>query len=184
MRLFVAITLPEAVREFLTGLTNGLPGARWVPPENIHLTLRFIGDVDGHQAHDIDEALSGIRMPGFDLSLSGVGNFGDVRKLRVLWAGVDPNPELVRLHDKVEQSLIRAGLEPDIRKFKPHITLARFKPGAAAKPGPKLHEFLSSHALYRSETFPVDHFTLYSSFLSSSGSIYKPEADYELERGG
>ena len=184
MRLFVAITLPEAVREILAGLANGLPGARWVPPENLHLTLRFIGEVDGHQARDVDEALSAIRMPGFALSLSGVGNFGDGRKLRVLWAGVDPNPELGRLHDKVEQSLIRAGLEPDARKFKPHVTLARFKPGNGPKPGPKLQDFLSRHALYRSETFPVERFTLYSSFLSSSGSIYTPEADYDLERGG
>ena len=177
MRLFVAITLPDEQRAQLATLANGLPGARWVNEENLHLTLRFLGELDGGQAADVDEALAGLRVPGFELQLEGVSHFGEGRKLRSLWAGVQPNPVLDRLHDKIEQALIRVGLSPEKRKFRPHITLARFK----SNPGPKLQEFLAHNALFRSAPFPVDSFTLYSSFLSTNGAIHRAEADYPLE---
>lgn len=177
MRLFVALTLPERLREELSDLELGMPGARWVAEQNLHLTLRFIGAVDGAEAHDIDELLAGVRMPAFTISLGGLGFFGDKRKPRALWASVAPNGELIRLRDKVEQAVVRAGQAPQGRKFKPHVTLARF----SANPGPKLQSFLTEHALYRSEAFTVDRFTLFSSFLSASGAIYRPEVEYELE---
>ena len=181
MRLFVALTLPEEIREALAALENGLPGVRWVPEENLHLTLRFIGEVDGGLAHDIDDTLVALRMPAFALRLSGVGRFGDGRKLRALWAGVEPNPELVRLRDKIERALVGCGLKPEPRKFAPHISLARFKNNGAGLPPEKLERYLAEHALFKAGPFPVEHFTLYSSFLSSSGAIYTPEADYPLE---
>ena len=176
MRLFVALSLPEDVQQRLSGLANGLPGARWVKPENLHLTLRFLGEVDNLAAADVDDALAKIRSPGFDLSLNGIGHFGEGRKLRALWVGVDASDQLMRLQEKIEQALIRAGLPPEPRKFKPHITLARFK----SNPGDKLGAFLSQHGLLRLPPFEVDSFSLYSSFLSSSGSIYSEEAVYEL----
>ena len=140
--------------------------------------MRFLGELDGGEAADVDAALGQIRMPGFSLELEGISHFGEGRKLRALWAGVRPNPALMRLQAKIEQAVIRAGLPPEKRKFKPHVTLARFKsnPGGA-----KLQAYLAQNALFRAEPFDVDHFTLYSSFLSSSGAIYRPEASYPLE---
>ncbi len=178
MRLFIAITLPDSERERLAALANGLPGARWIDQDNLHLTLRFLGELDGGDAADVDAALSQVRMPGFVLGLEGISHFGEGRKLRALWAGVKPNPALMRLQAKVEQAVIRAGQPPEKRKFKPHVTLARFK---ANPGGGKLQAYLAEHALFRGAPFTVDSFTLYSSFLSSSGAIYRPEATYPLE---
>lgn len=181
MRLFIAITVPDAARERLAALANGLPGARWVNEDNLHLTLRFLGELDGGEAADVDTALAQISVPGFALGLEGISHFGEGRKLRALWAGVQPNPALMRLQAKIEQAVIRAGQPPEKRKFKPHVTLARFKSNPG---GDKLQAYLSAHALFRSEPFAVDSFTLYSSFLSSSGAIYRPEASYPLEPAG
>ena len=176
MRLFIAIPLPEEIQDALAELGNGLPGARWVPPENLHLTLRFLGEIDRRDAEDIDAALAEIRAPSFPLSIAGVDRFGDNRRLRQLWAGVEPHPGLLRLQSKVESAVVRSGMAPERRKFKPHITLARFK----SNPGDKLGEFLRRHSLLRLPAFEVDRFSLFSSFLSSGGSIYSEEAFYEL----
>jgi len=176
MRLFVALSLPDDLRVRLAGLAGGLPNARWVAPENLHLSLRFIGEVDGVQAHDVDAALAQISAPAFTLSLAGVDRFGAGGKVRSLWAGVEENAELSRLHGKIEQALQRAGLPPEGRKFKAHVTLARFK----GNPGGKLHDYLAHYALFRSEPFVVHEFILYSSFLSHNGAIYRAEASYAL----
>jgi RNA 2',3'-cyclic 3'-phosphodiesterase len=177
MRLFVAITLPDPLRSRLCSLCNGLPGARWVAPENLHLTLRFIGEVEGHNAEDIDAALSGIRLPRFPLTLSGVGEFADGRRLRSIWVGVEPSEMLERLQAKVEQAVQRAGQPPEKRKFKPHVTLARFK----SHPGAKLQTYFSERSLFRAPPFEVSDFTLYSSYLAHEGAIYSPEAVYPLD---
>jgi 2'-5' RNA ligase len=177
MRLFVALSLPESLRSRLSSLCNGLPGARWVTPENLHLTLRFIGEVDGHEAEDIDAALSGIRLPRFSVTLSGVGDFGDNKRLRSVWVGVESNELLERLQAKVEHAVQRAGRPPEQRKFKPHITLARFK----SHPGGRLQDYFAEHALFHGPPFEVTDFTLYSSFLAHEGAIYSPEAVYPLD---
>jgi RNA 2',3'-cyclic 3'-phosphodiesterase len=178
MRLFVAVALPETIRWQLRLLCGGLPGARWVPPENFHLTLRFIGEVDGAEFHDIDAALAGIRAPRFTVSFAGVGHFGSGGKLRSIWAGVDKQPALTHLRDKIESAVVRAGAEPNGQKFHPHVTLARSK----GEPVPKLGEFLVQHSLFRSQPFEVTHFTLFSSFLNHTAAIYTPERSYELSR--
>ncbi len=177
MRLFVALTLPEDVRRRLAGLANGLPGARWVKPENLHLTLRFLGEVDNLAAADVDDALAKIQCPGFDLSLNVIGHFGEGRKLRALWVGVEANADLMRLQEKIEQALIRAGLAPEPRKFKPHITLARFK----SNPRERLQTYLADHSLLRAGPIAMESFELYSSFTSADGPIYRVEASYPLE---
>jgi 2'-5' RNA ligase len=177
MRLFVALSLPETLRSRLCGLCSGLPGARWVAPENLHLTLRFIGEVDGREAEDIDAALSALRFPRFPLTLSGVGEFGDGRRLRSVWVGVESNELLERLQAKVEQAVQRAGQPPEKRRFKPHVTLARFK----SHPGGKLQDYFTERALFRCPPFEVTGFTLYSSYLAHEGAIYAPEAVYPLE---
>ena len=176
MRLFVAIALPDSLRSQLSGLCSGLPGARWVPPENLHLTLRFIGEVEGHDAEDIDAALSGIRLPRFPLTLSGVGDFGGER-LRSVWVGIEPNDMLDRLQAKVEQAVQRAGQPPEKRKFKPHVTLARFK----SHPGARLESYFVQRSLFRAPAFEVTEFPLFSSYLTHEGAIYAPEAVYPLE---
>ena len=179
MRLFVAIALPDDIRDRLAALQSGLPGARWVPPENLHLTLRFIGETDGRQAQDIDAALAGIGMPAFPIALARVDRFGSGSKVRSIWAGVEPNEPLRRLQAKVEQALQRTGLIPEGRKFKPHVTLARFNGGG---PGARLYDYLSRQALFRAPSFEVRDFVLYSSFLSQTGAIYRAEAEYPLAR--
>lgn len=178
MRLFVALSLPDEIRDQLGDLEQPLPGARWVPPENFHLTLRFIGEVDGGLAHDIDAALLDVDGRGFELKLTGLGHFGDGQKTRSLYAAAAPSEPLSRLQQKVDQALQRLGLAPEGRKFKPHVTLARFRSGAASMP--HLEQFLVANSLFRAGPFPVAEFSLFQSFLSGEGSIYREEATYPL----
>jgi 2'-5' RNA ligase len=175
IRLFVALELPESLRDRLVGLQGGVPGARWANDDQLHLTLRFIGEVDENVAHDIDDALSQIRAPGFELELSGVGEFGG-KNPRALWAGVRSNGALMHLQKKVETAIQRLGLEPETRKFSPHVTLARLR-GA---PSEKVMQFLSEYSLFASGPFRVDRFVLFSSHQGSGGSVYHPERVYPL----
>lgn len=175
IRLFVAIDLPRSVRESLVALQGGVPGARWSGSEQMHLTLRFIGEVDETVAHDVDDALAAIRAPSFDLELSGVGEFGG-RNPRALWAGVKTNEALLHLQRKTETALQRIGLEPEQRKFSPHITLARLK----SPPRDKIVQFLTHAALFSAGPFPVNSFVLFSSHPTPNGSIYNPEQVYRL----
>jgi 2'-5' RNA ligase len=176
MRLFTALALPDPVADSLLALEAGVPGARWQRREQLHLTLRFIGEVDGRDAASIDDALATISAPAFTMELKGVGSFGG-RVPRDLWAGVRASEPLVHLHRKIESALQRIGLEPDGRKFTPHVTLARLK---GAHNG-TVADYLTDHALYASAPFPVNVFILYSSKLTSNGSIYRPEKAYPLE---
>lgn len=177
MRLFVGVPLPADVRERLSILAAGVPGARWMRPDSFHLTLRFLGEVDGALADDVAGELSRIRCPEFDICVRGVGGFGDRRRTRVLWAGIAGSPELGRLQHKVELALQRAGLEPEHRKYHPHITLARLKDVPTAR----LERFLSSNGFFQTRSFTVDTFTLFESLPSSEGSFYRPLAEYELD---
>lgn len=178
VRLFVALDLPGTVRDRLAALTQApLPGARWVPPANMHLTLRFVGEVDHGRADDIDAALAGISARGFPLTLEGIGVFESGRRVHALWVGVERNPALEHLRAKVESALVRAGCEPERRKFSPHVTLARLDQPDAAKLGAFLHD----NGLFRLGPVPVEHFTLFSSSLGRDGAHYTAEADYALQ---
>ena len=172
LRLFVGIALPPELKLRLSLLCSGVPGARWVDPGNYHLTLRFIGEVDEGRASDIDEALARIRAKRFEVTLAGVGHFGD----RMLWVGVDKSPPLIHLRDKVESALVRLGLEPETRRYAPHVTLARLRNVGEAK----LRAFIAEHALLRAEPFAVAEFSLVASYLTKSGAIYEDQADYAL----
>jgi RNA 2',3'-cyclic 3'-phosphodiesterase len=175
LRLFVGIGFPPELKLRLSLLCGGVPGARWVDAGNLHLTLRFIGEVSEDIAADIDEALLRIRSPRFSLRLAGTGVFGG-NKPDVLWVGVERTPELLRLRDKIEQALVRAGLEPEQRKFAPHVTLARLRNPELDKLG----HFLAAHAQFCAEPLAVDHFSLVASFLTKAGSVYEDQADYPL----
>jgi len=176
MRLFVAIALPDSVADGLLMLQGGIPAARWSTREQLHLTLRFIGEVDGRDAAAIDDALAAIRSPRFSLEQKGVGEFGG-RNPRALWAGVRDEGPVAHLQRKIESAVQRAGIAAEERKFSPHITLARLR-GA---PRDRIVTFLSAHALYASGPFEVNAFILYSSTLTPNGSLYRPERSYSLE---
>ena len=176
MRLFVALKLPDSVAESLVLLQGGVPGARWSTRQQLHLTLRFIGEVDGRDAAAIDDALATIRNPRFTLELKGVGEFGG-RNPRALWVGVRDDAPVVHLQRKVESAVQRVGLSPEERKFSPHVTLARLK----GSPRERIITFLSTYALYASAPFEVGSFILYSSTLTPNGSLYRPEREYPLE---
>lgn len=175
IRLFVALEIPERVKEGLALLGGGVPGARWMDDEQLHLTLRFIGEVPENVAHDIDDTLVGLRAPGFTLELAGVGEFGG-KMPRALWAGVRANDGLIHLQRKIETALQRIGLPAEERKFTPHVTLARMK-GA---PRDKVVQFLTHHALYASGPFKVEQFVLFSSHMGNAGSVYHAERTYPL----
>lgn len=177
IRLFVGLALPEAVRTRLAGICAGLPGVRWIEPENLHVTVRFVGEVDEGIADDIHDALSQVRAPRFSLEFSGMGTFGAGRRPHTLWAGILREPALMHLHDKVESALVRSGLPPEPRKFTPHVTLARLK----EPPGPRLPDFLAQNGHLRLGSVAVDRFELFSSHLGRNGASYTIEASYPLE---
>ena len=175
MRLFVALSIPDSVAQSLMLIQAGVPGAHWQSREQLHLTLRFIGEVDGREANDIDEALAGIAAPRFSLALKGVGEFGG-KKPHALWAGVDHHDAVGHLNRKIETAMQRIGLPAEPRKFTPHVTLARLR---AAQVG-RVMDWLTDHALYSSAPFEAATFTLYSSTLTPNGSVYVPERVYDL----
>lgn len=176
LRLFVALALPEEVKDQLALLATGIPGARWVPPENYHLTLRFIGEVESWRAEEVDEALANIRARPFDLSLRGVGLFEKGGRIASLWVGVEKTDQLGFLQTKVETALQRIGLEPERKRFAPHVTLAR----CDRAPPEKVIAYVQAHNLFRAPPVAVEHFTLYSSRLGKEAAVYVPEVEYEL----
>ena len=157
-------------------MAGGLPGARWTRDENFHLTLRFIGDVDEGVADDVDSALLEINAPPFDVFIVGIGYFGKAKAARAVWAGIETSEPLIRLQQKVDSAMQRIGLAAEERKYTPHITLARLK----GTPQRRLENFVADHGDFCAGPVHVDTFTLYSSFLSSSGAIYTPEVTYPL----
>ena len=176
-RLFVAIDLPPQVKERLSPLCCGLPGARWVQPEHLHLTLRFIGEVDAMVFQAVSEALAEVQSELFSMRLEGVGFFPPRGKPRVVWVGISKNEQLILLRKRIESVLVRTGLDPEGRKYSPHITLARLK----NTPPSKVGAFLAHHGLFATEDFLVNEFLLYSSVLSNKGAKHYIEEAYSLE---
>lgn len=176
-RLFVAIDLPDEVKASLIGFTRELPVAKWVGPEELHLTLRFIGEVAQETCSLIKSALSRVSFEAFPLTLRGVGHFPPGKHPRVLWVGMDPGNTLIRLQQEVELALIDAGIAPDERRFSPHITLARLKETA---PGMVLR-FETTHAALACAPFQVTEFILFSSVLTHQGAIHSKEAVYPCQ---
>lgn len=180
-RLFVAIDFPDEIRGQLADLCLGLPGARWVPEEQLHLTLRFIGEVDGDVFRNIREALRAVRVEPFSLTLRGLGCFPPRGRPKVLWVGVDRSEPLVQLRNRVESTLVRLGLESEGRKFSPHITLARFREDVHLH---RLGNYLAGNNLFATPPVTVAAFALYSSFLTGKGAIHQLEATYPLHPAG
>jgi len=176
LRLFVGLSLPRGVRHRLLGAMGGVPGARWQSEDQLHLTLRFIGEVREDRAEDIDSALCGVYFEPFHLSVHGLGIFGNERKTRALWAGVAPMNPVIELAHKVEQALVRIGLPPETRKYSPHITLARFRNGSG-----RLDGVMAANGDIRTEAWLVSRFNLYRSHLAHTGAAYEVLASYPDE---
>lgn len=175
-RLFVGIRPPMAMRETLLSVMDGIDGARWQDDEQLHVTLRYIGEVERPVAEDIALALQSIRAPAFDFRLSGTGLFDRRGRPTAVWAGVAPAEPLATLHRKIDHALIRLGLPAEGRAYRPHITLARLN----AASGP-VDAFLAAHAGLSGSTARCDNFLLYESRLSPDGSTYDPVARYRLD---
>ena len=161
-----------------------MPGAHWQERDKLHVTLSFIGEVDGSVKAAIDDVLAGISAPGFTLQLHGVGQFGEGKRSRsrshALWAGMRPNAALEHLQRKVANAIRRVGTPSDGHKYTPHVTLARMR---HSEPG-KVVEWLTQHALYTGPEFEAGAFDLYSSKLTSDGSLYRLEQSYPLQGFG
>ena len=176
-RLFVAIDLPPAHRDRIRSICSGLPGARWTPAEQIHLTLRFIGEVDNSLFRQITDTLAEIRTEPLTLKIKGLGHFPPRRPPRVLWAGLEKNDGLLQLRNRIETTLVRIGLEQEGRKFAPHITIARFKNPSLNR----LTDFMVNNNLFELPPFPVKEFHIYSSKLTSTGAIHQLEASFPVK---
>ncbi len=145
LRLFVGLEIPGVLKPEFDLISSGLPDARWIAPENLHLTLQFLGEVDEGVAEDIDASLMAVDSPSFDLTLQGTGCFETRNKVRAVWLDVVAESELNHLYVKIEQALIHAGLDLPQRKFKPHVTLARLK----RVPAEAVVGYLENHAEFR-----------------------------------
>lgn len=175
-RLFVAIDLPADIKSELSGMGFGVPGARWVSGDQMHLTIRFIGEVDGAVFRDLRDGLSKVNLSPFTYSLQGIGHFPPRGTLRVLWVGVNVTEGIIQLRSRVEAVIRLLKLNPDDRKFTPHITLARLK----NTPKSRVANFIATNNLYKSREIKVGEFQLYSSVLSSKGASHRMEAEYDL----
>lgn len=177
-RLFTAIELPEDVKDRLGDLEKPLPGAKWVPTDDLHITLRFMGDVEGLIERELCEMLAGIDADAFELRLADLGAFGGSEP-RIIWAGVAESPALATLARANERAARAAGLPPESRVYKPHVTLARL----SGTPPEIVARYLGRIGAFRSRLFPVSRFVLYSSKPKSGGGPYVVEESFLL-RGG
>ena len=178
-RLFTAIEIPQAIRQHLSLIRAPLGGAKWIEPENMHITLRFAGDIDGRTADEFASLLAGIRAKPFTVSIRGVGAFGG-REPKVLWAGVEAGEELDALQRAHERAARGAGLEPEGRGFKAHVTLARMRGGRQQT----VARFLEEHGALRTQPFTATRFVLLSARPGIGGGPYAIEADYPFNGAG
>lgn len=171
-RLFVSIELPEPLREQLAELDPHLRGVRWLEPRQMHLTLSFLGNVSGEGQETLMEKLRAISWKSFFLPLVGLGTFPSKGWPKIIWIGVGTgHPHLFQLHKRVQEALLAAGLEPDLRSFHPHVTLARCRDVSLQT----IRPFLKSHAAFDAGLIHVESFCLNSSELTPAGSVYTAE---------
>lgn len=176
LRLFVGLVVPEDVAEELAALADNMPGARWTEPENMHVTLRFIGEVSEADAEDIHGELSRVTAKLFSYDITGMDTFGQGRKAHALYAGVPLSEELNLLQTRVDSAVVRSGRPRELRNFKPHVTLARLKNPDVGR----LQDFIIRNNLFRAGPLGVDRFILYESRLGGEGATYIPLQDYPL----
>ncbi len=178
-RLFVALTPPPAVRDALAAIQRPLDGVTWTPPHQLHVTLRFLGDVATDRIEALIERLAGIRVAAFVLPLEGLGAFPPNRPPRVVWMGVGRgHPRLFQLRQRLDDTLLAAGLTPDLRTFHPHVTLARVGPAPSAA----VAQWLRAEQARTAPPFLVDGFELYASELHPAGAVHTLKARFPLAK--
>lgn len=176
IRLFAAVAIPDDIAEALARRQTGLNGARWRTADQLHLTLRFFGEVREDVARDLDSELAALGGGPFPIMLQGAGAFGEGGDINAVWAGVADSEPLKRLAKGCESAARRSGLKPEGRNFRPHVTLAYLR-----RPEPdKVAAWIQANNLLKSPPIWVDRFGLYSSFLASDGAQYRLEAEYSL----
>jgi 2'-5' RNA ligase len=176
LRLFAGLALPDDLRSRLAVLQGGIDGARWVASENMHITLRFIGEVDEITAEEIDGALSRLTASPLNIALSGAGRFNSWNKPRAVWVGVEKTPDLMALQEKVDRAIINIGLPPEGRKYMPHVTLARMKNARAQH----TQNWVAANDPFLAAPFVAREVVLYESRLGRAGAYYSPVAIYPL----
>jgi len=176
LRLFLAVDLPDRVRQEVVALCTQVTGARWVKPHQLHITLRFMGQTPDDTLAELCDRLARVQVPAFTLALRGAGVFpagASARRARVLWLGLDPADPFADLKHAIDACL---GPDTERSNFSPHLTLARF----TNSPDPTLTQFLARHQAYRSAPWTVTCFHLYKSTLSSSGAVHEVVTTYPL----
>ena len=176
IRLFAALAISPEIGRALQARQAGIEGARWRPLESLHVTLRFFGEIREDIARDLDAELTTVTGRPFEIQLEGAGSFGEGADIHAVWAGVAGNGELRRLAEACETAARRAGLKPERRRYRPHVTLAYLR---HADPG-EVAAWIQANNLLKSPTIPVESFALYSSILGNEGSHYRVEAEYRL----
>jgi RNA 2',3'-cyclic 3'-phosphodiesterase len=174
-RLFTGLEIPAEIGQTLSNLRGGLPGARWIDPENYHVTLRFIGDIDGISANEIASMLFRVNRKPFEVKVQGLTSFGG-RKPRAVVATIAPSRPLIELQAELERMMQRIGLDPEGRKFIPHVTLARLYDASSQD----VADYLSVGGYFPSKVFMAERFVLFSSRASTGGGPYIVEDSYEL----
>lgn len=172
-RLFTGVEIPPDIGQALASLRGGLPGARWIDPEDYHVTLRFIGNVDEAIAREIASLLGRVKRAPFELRMEGLTSFGS-RKPRAVVAKLASAPSLMEAQAEQERLMQRIGLAPEGRKYTPHVTLARLRDSSSRE----VAEYLTARGYFRTASFPVSRFVLFSSRNSSGGGPYLVEAAY------
>lgn len=176
IRLFAALPIPPQIGRPLQVRQTGIDGARWRQLEALHVTLRFFGEIRQDVARDLDAELMSISARPFELVLEGAGSFADGDDINAVWAGVADSPELHRLAEACEAAARRAGLKPEKRNYKPHVTLAYLRRPDPAEVG----AWIQANNLLKSPPISVESFSLYSSTLGREGAHYRQEAEYPL----
>ena len=174
-RLFIAIDLSDAAKESIFLIQNGLRGARWIARENLHLTLRFIGEVSDVEADDIHSTLSKVRSSSFVLKLRGAGVFSSGSRPRSAWIGVQDRSPIFSLKGDIDRALASTGFGPDGRKYMPHVTVAKLKGRSS-----NITDFMPRLGSMPSISVEIEQFALFSSFLARAGPVYTREMYYPL----
>lgn len=178
-RLFVAVDPPATLREQLTALYESIRGVTWTRPEQLHLTLRFLGDIDEALAPPVEEALARIQVQSFILPLAGIGSFPPRGPARVIWTGTGTgHPRLYQLRQQIDDALLGTGMPLDVRTFQPHVTLGRIK--AEAPPG-LVSQYLKRHKDFEAPPFRVESVRLYASVLQPNGAVHTLKREFPLQ---
>ncbi|KQM70556.1 RNA 2',3'-cyclic phosphodiesterase [Sphingomonas sp. Leaf20] len=178
IRLFVALRPPRSVRDGLLDVMDGVAGARWQDDEQLHVTLRFIGEVERAVAEDVADVLAQVHADAPTVAIAGVGTFEKRGRIDTLWAGIKPAAPLAALHRKIDHALVRVGIAPERRAYLPHLTIARLARSLGDRA--QIEAWIARNAALASDPFVLPHLILYRSHLDHAGATYEPVARWPL----